>query len=382
MTKKISVVKYLIVLLDHNATSFCYYENNQHKLSQGKLMPVNTLKQIVDYAEKNRFAINFIYPDDRLPKSYDRIIEKTEHAKIVPLNLMSQYRDAVYVINDSDKSKIESIKKNSTLNLIVRLKRTDLTRLSEILHSLYYRYKRLNLILLDIPGYNQADFDEFNRQLEIIEKSVTGFYTQGQSMELNFISDRLLLNKMNNCDAGIKHVTFAPNGRFYVCPGFYYQDTENHIGDLEKGFEIKNNHLLSLEFAPICRNCDAYHCKRCVFLNNISTMEVNTPSHEQCVLSHLERNTSKRILDSPKLSGAFQNATPIPELNFLDPIETITNHSKPGSIQNRAIQNETHEIPENLSENILPLEEMTDRDILIEIYKMQKEILKRHKNKN
>jgi CXXX repeat peptide maturase len=382
MTKKTSMVKYLIVLLDHHATSFCYYENSLPDLSQSELMPLDTLKQIVGYAEKHSIAINFIYPDIQLPKSYDRIIEKTEHVKLVPVDMMTHYRDAVYVINDIDKIKIGSIKKNSTLNLILRLKKTELPRLSKIIDSLHYRFKRLNLILLDIPGYTQSDLDEYSRQLEIIEGSIADYYRQGESMEFNFISDRLLLNKMNNCDAGIKHITFAPNGRFYICPGFYYQDIENYIGDLEKGFEIKNNHLLSLEFAPICRNCDAYHCKRCIFLNHLSTLEVNTPAHEQCVLSHLERNASKHILASPKLSGAFQNVNHIPDLNYLDPFEIIKTHSGSDGFQQKNKQMEQPVVPENLSENELPLDKMTERDILIEIYKMQKEILKKHKNKN
>jgi CXXX repeat peptide maturase len=360
--------KHLIVLLDNNSVSFCYYNNIQTH-SQNKLMSLDNLKQIAEYAEKNNIAINFIYPDYKLPEEYKSIIEKTEHVKIVPIDLINLYKDAVYVIDGFDRGEIESIKKNSTINLILRLEKADLPLLSEIFSLLYCRFKRLNLILLDITSYCHSDFEEYARQLEIIEKHITGFYIQGLSMELSLISDRLLLTNMNNCDAGIKHVTFAPDGKFYICPAFYNNDSENNIGNLETGIKINNSHLLSLEFAPICQKCDAFHCKRCIYFNKITTLEVNTPSHEQCVVSHLERNVSKNILESLKLEGFFQDTASIPELNYLDPFEIAAVNTDSGRFQ--------HLTTENISENEIPVEKMTDREIMLKIYYMQKEIIKK-----
>jgi CXXX repeat peptide maturase len=364
---------YLIVLLSARATSFCYYENRLPDDAGNGLMPIDTLKQVVDYAGKNRLALNFIYPDHTLPKEYGQIIEPANHIKIVPFSLRNHYPEAVYVIDDFNRREIEQIKKNAILNLILRLKKADLPLLSENLRSLYYRFNRLNLILLDIPAYTQADFDEYSRQLEMVEKVVTDFYHQGQSMEISFISDRMLLMGMNNCDAGIKHLTIAPDGRFYICPAFYYHDRENSLGDIKEGIRGKNNHLLKLEYAPICSKCDAYHCKRCIYLNKTTTLEVNTPSHQQCVISHLERNTSKKVLDALHGSGKLQHAPPIAELNYLDPFEIASKRSLSDSPRKT--------MSENRLEKEIPVEEMTDRDILIKIYTMQKEILKRLANK-
>lgn len=117
---------------------------------------------------------------------------------------------------------------------------------------------------------------------------------------------------MNNCNAGYESITLAPNGKFYVCPGFY-QDDMYDVGSLDDGLKIKNQHLYELRFAPICRTCDAYHCKRCIWLNKKTTFEVNTPSKEQCIISHLERNAS-RILSPDGIS----------EINYLDPFEKLS----------------------------------------------------------
>jgi CXXX repeat peptide maturase len=158
---------------------------------------------------------------------------------------------------------------------------------------------------------------------------LTESYKEGQSIELNFITDRLNLHKMKNCDAGIKHITIAPNGKFYICPGFYFDNEDDYIGDLSNGPNIKNQHLLNLDYSPICRICDAYHCKRCIYLNNKTTLELNTPSHQQCVLSHIERNSTINLLDllDPKANSVSESIS-IPHINYLDPIDILEEKKK------------------------------------------------------
>ena len=116
---------------------------------------------------------------------------------------------------------------------------------------------------------------------------------------------------MNNCNAGWESITLAPDGKFYICPAFY-QDNLGDVGDLKNGINIPNPQLYRLDHAPICSHCDAYQCRRCIWLNLKTTLEVNTPSHEQCVVSHLERNASRII-----------NSENIPEINYLDPFDII-----------------------------------------------------------
>ena len=68
-------------------------------------------------------------------------------------------------------------------------------------------------------------------------------------------------------------------------------------GDISHIPEIPDAELLRLDHAPLCRRCDAYACRRCVWLNRKLTRELNVPSHRQCVLAHIERNAS--LPDSP-----------------------------------------------------------------------------------
>ena len=71
----------------------------------------------------------------------------------------------------------------------------------------------------------------------------------------------------------------------------------------------------------MCSHCDAYQCKRCVWLSRKTTLEVNTPSHEQCVVAHLERNASRELLVNIRKHGMFLPETAIKEIDYLDPFE-------------------------------------------------------------
>ena len=139
--------------------------------------------------------------------------------------------------------------------------------------------------------------------------------------QLNILTDRMMLSQMNNCGAAESNITLAPNGKFYVCPAFYYNNESKNVGDLEHGLEIKNKHLYKLDYAPICTNCDAYQCKRCIWLNRKTTLEVNTPSHEQCVVAHMERNASRELLQKIGKGKKPLLQDSIEEIDYLDPFE-------------------------------------------------------------
>lgn len=55
------------------------------------------------------------------------------------------------------------------------------------------------------------------------------------------------------------------------------------------------------------------------------TYEVNTPSHEQCVISHLERNASRLLLSNIRKHGTFLPNKEIKEIKYLDPFEAYSN---------------------------------------------------------
>ena len=188
--------------------------------------------------------------------------------------------------------------------------------------------QKLSIVITDILKFSEEDFGEYENCLSILEQNICDLYLQGHNVYVNIITDRMHLSEMHNCDAGCRHITLAPNGKFYICPAFYQDNCETpisdgfNIGSLEEGVNIKNKVLYDLNHAPICKGCDAYHCKRCVWLNYKSTNEVNTPGHEQCVLSHLERNKTRELLEAIREANPdFQTNIKINEINYLDPFD-------------------------------------------------------------
>jgi CXXX repeat peptide maturase len=181
---------------------------------------------------------------------------------------------------------------------------------------------RLNVVITDIDSFKEEDFERYKQILETLSECLEKLYADGQTPQLNILTDRMMLSAMNNCGAGDSCITLAPNGNFYVCPAFYYENEADCIGDLEHGLDIKNKQLYRLDHAPICSHCDAWQCKRCVWLNRKTTVEVNTPSHEQCVVAHLERNASRELLSNIRKHGTFlPEQDEIKEIDYLDPFD-------------------------------------------------------------
>lgn len=120
---------------------------------------------------------------------------------------------------------------------------------------------------------------------------------------------------MNNCFAGEKNITLAPDGKFYFCPAFYFG--QNIDVDLEKAKK-----LTLLSKAPICDHCDAYQCNRCIYKNYAGTGELNTPTKIQCLTAHLERKVSAELLKKlqEKNLVGYRDFR-IPYLYFDDPID-------------------------------------------------------------
>jgi CXXX repeat peptide maturase len=366
------MINYLILPVSKNSKSFCYYESSEDKSRKKEIIDFTLLKEAVLYAIKNKCGLNVLYGDEPLPAKYELELEKIKHIKILPLKLRKYYPKGIYIIEESDLKSVKKIKKNNELNLILRLKKNKLPEISEIFGSLLWKFKRLNLLFTDIPNFTDNDFKEYEKQLYIIGSNVYKLFHNMNNFELNFLTDRLFLQNMNNCDAGIKHITIAPDGKFYLCPGFYYDNNNNALGDLEKDFIIKNENLLQLKNAPLCSNCDSWHCKRCYYLNQKITLEINTPSSQQCIISHIERNQTRIVSDKLKMKFKFyKRLVPIPELDYFDPYEIL-------NIVSGLSEDEKIDIISELLSK--PLEKLTTRELLMCLYQVDKESLIKLKN--
>ena len=304
------MLQYLIILLDDTSTSFCHYENMR---TERRLIPVETLKQGIRFGMMENLMIQFVYPNYELPTEYTEVIESIDHSKIKPMATDAD----VLVLNEwaipTDAVDIPIVSRTSKKELFARYR-----ELEEVLK----KCQRLNVVITDVETFTEEDFNTYKDVLTDLAETLKTLYVGGKTPQLNLLTDRMMLKEMNNCGAGDTSITLAPNGKFYVCPAFYYEDEADSIGDLEHGLDIKNKQLYKLEYAPICRKCDAYQCKRCVWLNRKTTLEVNTPGHEQCVVAHLERNVSRDLMnDIRKHSTFLPENEEIKEIDYLDPFD-------------------------------------------------------------
>lgn len=205
--------------------------------------------------------------------------------------------------------------------VVLRIGKKQLFESEKTLTDLMCKVQRLNVVITDVETFTKEDLQHYGTLLEHLANVLKEEYLKGNTPQLNLLTDRMMLDHPNHCNAGVENITLAPNGKFYLCPAFYFSDAEESVGDLKNGVDIKNQQLLRLDHAPLCRHCDAYHCRRCVWLNRKTTYEVNTPSHEQCVVAHTERNAARGLLEAIREQAVFMPEIDIKEINYTDPFD-------------------------------------------------------------
>lgn len=315
------MLKYLVVLLDDTSVSYCHYENQK---KERKLIALDDLRAGILFAMKQNLMIQLVYPDYELPQEYKNAIHSIDHANIVPASLT---KDADVVVVDGliDENPEEY---RGASAVVFRVQKDELYANYKRLIPFLEKLERLNVVITDVETFSDDDLQTYQALLSDLSEVVESEYTKGHAVQFNLLTDRMMLSAMNNCNAGDENITLAPDGKFYVCPAFYQAETATTIevkvqciGDLKSGLDVRNPQLYKLSHAPICRNCDAYQCKRCVWLNRKMTLEVNTPSHEQCIVAHTERNVSRNLLQNIRKQGVFMPEIEIKEIAYLDPFE-------------------------------------------------------------
>ena len=301
------MLKYLIILLDDTSVSFCHYRNDK---TERRLIAYDDLKSALLWAMKENLMVQFVYPEYKLPKEYIQLIDTVDHIEIVEND------------TDADITVVNGIN-NLTSNfqdipVVLRINSVEFFDNLDKLSA----FSSLTIVFTDIKDWNEDTLDLYHKALFSLADKMFYRISTGKSSRISVVTDRMQLNAMNNCGAGNETITLAPDGKFYICPAFYLNGKDS-VGDIRAGLDIPNAQLYQLKYAPICRNCDAYNCKRCIWLNSELTHEVNTPGMEQCVTSHLERNVSRHLWEKLRTSGIIKSANPIPEIDYLDPFEKL-----------------------------------------------------------
>ena len=368
-----SVLESLIVILDRGAVPFCNYVNPSYNSAKPEWMPLEVLKKAVGLAKTKRLQLICLSGKHPVPRGHASVTGKCGSMNIAPLAVSPRMAEAVPVLETADIAAPERSENGVIENAILRLGREEMPQLRAIFNRLVGKVKRINVCLFDIGQYREDDFRLYEEQLGVLAQTLSALPSPQAGLECNLLTDRLVLRGMNNCEAGVKHMTVAPNGRFYLCPGFYYRDEADSVGSLDDGLRVENARLLTLDSASVCRRCDAYHCRRCLFLNSQLTEEINTPSRQQCVAAHLERAASLQLLEHLARAGRLKPAmrgVELPKLDYLDPFELIKREQEGHLKRTRGDPRMAVQIPDGGME---PRGEL--RALLMEMLAVQKEIL-------
>ena len=309
------MLQYLVILLDDTSKAYCHADN---PLKEHNLMPLDTLKKAILFGMKENLMIQYVYPEYELPSEYNQVIESIDHIKIG--HDVKIYNSIPSVIRAK--------------NIVLRLSLQELIAKQYDVAALLPQVTRLNVFITDVDCFDDAHIVDYKKVLATLNAVLLNQYKAGNQPQVNILTDRLQLTEMHNCGAGDSNITVAPNGKFYLCPAFYYDEktgvnnrlnhcnpsSERNVGDLDVGLNIPNKQLLKLDHAPLCRICDAFHCNRCVWLNQKLTWDYNTPSHQQCVLAHIERNASRDLQQNLAKEG-LQIGKKIKKITYLDPFD-------------------------------------------------------------
>ena len=327
------MIQYLVILLDDTSTSYCHYQNRK---TERKLISLEDLKAGIFFAMKENLMIQYVLPDYELPSEYKEVMNSIDSHIIASSSCEDKNAiEAADVIVFHDWAVFSYWQFDESQSYVLRTSKEDYFDRYLMLKVAIEKSSRINVVFTNMESLKEADFEKYKQTLATLAVTVTKEYAKGHPVQFNLLTDRMTLKEMNNCCAGDSNITLAPDGKFYVCPAFYYDGVcdgkEASLGDvcqkgypvgsLKYGLDIKNPQLYKLDHAPLCRNCDAYQCKRCIWLNRRTTLEVNTPSHEQCVMAHIERNASRQLLADIRTLGTFLPDHEIKEIDYLDPID-------------------------------------------------------------
>ena len=196
-------------------------------------------------------------------------------------------QNTIYVVDNT------TCKPKEELNgcVIFNIASSEIKNLAQGVKEVLQFTSRVNINVYDINKH--FDISEYENQLKLLCDVLYDYLCKGKQKEIRQLTDRIFAREMNNCFAGEKNITFAPDGKFYICPAFYF----------DKAADVNINKVQSMTYlynSPGCQNCDAYHCDRCVYKNYIGTGELNIPTIKQCELSYLERKYSMLLLERLK----------------------------------------------------------------------------------
>lgn len=313
------MINYANVLLANTAVSFCQY--HAESCDKPVWIAPELLKKVISYCSDKNISINFVYPPESVPKELEEIISKTVGTSIRPF---SNAKADMIVLKSDDFP--ECLNADFSDNIVLlSINKHELSDLPKFIAGIFGKSLKLSIVLNDVETYSEADISMYKSVLEKMEDVLFNLYknTTEKLYEINFITDLWFLKEICGCNAGVSHYTFAPDGKWYVCPAFYH-NRKSSIGNFDETVPVEYENLFQLNFAPACKICNAFHCVRCIYLNKSLTEEYNVPSWQQCKIIHAERELSRKLLTRlQQVNRLFLQIPDIKPVKYDDPLENL-----------------------------------------------------------
>ena len=319
---------YMYFILSSNCVSFCDFQVSNDNC----FMRPEDLIEGLEYAFQNFYQPVFVHSDDSF-QWMENVLHSEEYGKALSGELkrhivrhIMKYqkedvsRNVLYVVDELT----DVPDRNLTNPVILNIDACKIEYLAERVIQILPFTSRININLLHMD--NSFDLNKYEEQLQRISDVLIQYMSNGEHKEVRQLTDRIFAKKMNNCFAGEKNITLAPDGKYYFCPAFYFDKNLNIDFDTTKNLTV-------LSKAPICDNCDAYQCNRCIYKNYVGTGELNVSTKIQCSVSHLERKYSAELLKrlQEKENNEFNNFH-ISPVDYSDPIEQFNRSLSKNSV--------------------------------------------------
>ncbi len=307
-TKK---AKYIYFITSDNAPAYCSYQSR----------PDSDVKMSGEILKKGlKFAIDHDYIPIFLGESNDIIDQFLSNHLGFQMNGafaggIPQRNMAVY--EQADENNII----DNANTAILLIDRKTIPFLAEKAAELAEKHGRINITIRDGSTWKKEEIAEYRTQLTDLYHRLLKLYQNGRFVTVNVLNDIMQEKDIAGCGAGENAVALAPNGKFYLCPAFYYEDETNCICSLE---EAEPERLFHQYRQPLCSLCDYYQCKRCKFQNIHSTGELLIASKSQCMISYTEADVAREFQQELLENGYTDIAgEKIKDITHPDPITKI-----------------------------------------------------------
>lgn len=288
--RKLERKRQMYFLLANDVPSICSY--NCGKTVEEMYMSEEQIMKGLEYCRENFITPVFVHG-----RKFDNYNESKKYEQYTITHIYAANGiDDANLENDSilvcDNSFMEADKQD---NIIFNISAEEIKGMAKKIIFLMGKVNRININIQNISP--MFDFFTYEKELEEIANMINNYLVkEGVLKEINILTDIFFLKKHENCVAGTDLLTYAPNGKIYICPAEYFENSEKgSVGDLNTEIKIPNRHLYTKEYAPICRNCSAYQCENCFWINKKYTYEVSVSPSFQCKKAMIENKISYKL---------------------------------------------------------------------------------------